>query len=103
MHSINKGGNIMIERYMTLKEMLTKMNHMADLIEKEPFINYEELLQTILERVDECSGELHYYAKLQDAGTPHPWFDMLEEKIKGYYYALLEHLEDNGLVEYMVV
>jgi hypothetical protein len=60
------------------------------------------LVKTIRERIEECSVPLAEYAKLQDAGTPHPWFDMLEEKIKGYYYALLEHLEDNGLEEYMI-
>jgi len=93
----------MIERYIICQEMLDKMRHMADLIERKPFNNHAELLQTILQRIEECSGELHYYSALADAGTPHPWFEMLETKIAGYYHGLLQHLEDNGLVEYMVV
>lgn len=93
----------MTSKYCNLYEILTKMEAMAMMMQVKPFPNWEELAQTIREYVSEFRPTLTDYTNLMDAGIPHPCFDMLESQITENYKALLGHLEDNGLVEYMIL
>jgi hypothetical protein len=93
----------MVSRYAKLFVMLTKMEDMARMMEIADFPNSEELVQTIRDYVSEFRPTLTEYTNLMDAGIPHPWFEMLENKITENYNALLGHMEENGLVEYMIL
>ena len=79
------------------------MEAMARMMEIKYFPNSEELIKTIREYVAEFRSTLTEYTNLMDAGTPHPCFDMLEDRIIENYKALLGHMEENGLVEYMIL